>query len=362
MKTYNNLYDKIHSFENLIEAYNKAKLGKRPKKYVREFEANLEQEIFQLKYELENQTYHPSPLHRFVIHDPKTRVIHAPAFRDRVVHHAICNIIEPIFDKTFIFDSYASRKGKGTHKALIRFDEFKHKVSRNGLLSPHALETNMIRGYVFKADIRHYFPSVDHEVLMNLIKIKISDKKVLRLLRMFIECYSSDLDKGMPLGALTSQLFANVYLNPLDHFVKEKLRLKYYIRYLDDFAILNESKIRLEVIKSDVENFLSNELKLELHPEKSKIFPLHKGITLLGFRIFYHHRLLKKSNLKQFFRRFEIMEEELYEGLIDELDFEARVDGWLAHAKWGNTYKIQNDVKKSVSRILDQGNQFSPNG
>ena len=190
MKTYNNLYDKIHSFENLIEAYNKAKLGKRPKKYVREFEANLEQEIFQLKYELENQTYHPSPLHRFVIHDPKTRVIHAPAFRDRVVHHAICNIIEPIFDKTFIFDSYANRIRKGTLKAIQRFDYFKRKVLSNGKKKINAYDNNGILGYALKADIKKYFESVDHEILLNVIREKIKDNKVFWLIKRILGNYA----------------------------------------------------------------------------------------------------------------------------------------------------------------------------
>lgn len=170
MKTFSNLYDKLCSFDNLLRAFKKARKGKSKKWYVKAFEYNLESNLLQLKYELETLTYRPRSLKRFIISDPKTRVIHASHFRDRVVHHALCNIIEPIFDKTFIYDSYANRKKKGTHKALERFDKFKRKVSQNGKLIKNAKDNNMIVGYVLKADIKHYFDIVDHEVLIKIIK------------------------------------------------------------------------------------------------------------------------------------------------------------------------------------------------
>jgi len=196
MKTYRNLYEKICSFDNLLDAYRKARNGKRSTYHVGRFELNLEQELLTLKQELESESYHPSSLHRFVIRDPKSRVIHAPAFRDRVVHHAICNVLEPIFDKTFIHDSYASRKGKGTHAALMRFDEFKRKVSGNGSLVPHAKNDNMVRGLVLKADIRHYFPFVDHEILTQLLVRKIADRRVLALLRLVLKAMQPSMAKA----------------------------------------------------------------------------------------------------------------------------------------------------------------------
>jgi retron-type reverse transcriptase len=185
----------------------------------------------------------------------------------------------------------------------------------------------MVGGWVLKADIRHYFPSIDHEVLMKLLRRKIADERVLSLLKKIIEAYVIESGRGMPLGALTSQLFANVYLNPLDHFIKEKLRVKFYLRYLDDFVLLHSSRQQLEEWKYEIEKFLSSELKLQLHPEKTSIFPLHHGVPLLGFRCFYYYRLLKKSNLRHFLRKLESIE--------DDEERQKSLEGWLAHAAWG---------------------------
>ena len=154
-KSWNRLYDRICGGENLKLAFRKARRGKSGKSYVMQFEANIAEELRLLKEELESQSYTPMPLHRFVISDPKTRIIHAPAFRDRVVHHAICNVLEPLFEKTFIFDSYASRKGKGMHAALVRFDKFKRHVACNGQLVPHAPPPAPEHGYGMGAERRH---------------------------------------------------------------------------------------------------------------------------------------------------------------------------------------------------------------
>ncbi|MCX6816076.1 MAG: reverse transcriptase domain-containing protein [Candidatus Aenigmarchaeota archaeon] len=331
-RTENNLYREICSSGNIWLAFRKARKGKSSKYYVKEFETNIEHEMALLKEELKSETYHPKQLKRFVIHDPKTRVIHAPVFRDRIVHHAICNVIEPIFDNTFIYDSYASRKEKGMHAALKRFDHFKKKVSRNGTPVPYVKNNNMVRGWVLKADIRHYFPSVDHNILLDLLRKKISDEKTISQLQKIIKAYANE-SKGMPLGALTSQLFANVYLNPLDHFVKERLHAKYYLRYLDDFVILHSSRRQLEKMRDEIEKFLSTELKLELHPEKTSIFPLHNGVNFLGFRCFYHYRLLKKSNLRHFLLN-----------LKNGHHNDKSIEGWIAHASWGNTYNLRKKI------------------
>jgi retron-type reverse transcriptase len=175
MKTYKNLYGKLCSIENLKLAFRKAKKRKSRKHYVKEFEANLVRELSILREELLLQSYKPKPLKRFIIRDPKTRVIHSSAFRDRVVHHALCNIMLPVFEKSFMFDSYANRKEKGVHKALKRFDVFLRRASKNGKLVKSAKNKNMTIGYVLKADIRHYFDSVDHEVMMQVISRKIKD-------------------------------------------------------------------------------------------------------------------------------------------------------------------------------------------
>lgn len=304
MITYNNLFTKLCSLENLRLAFKKARRGKTKKWYLKEFESNLENELMKLKIELETQTYKPKPLKRFIIRDPKTRVIYASAFRDRVVHHAICNLIEPIFEKIFICDTYANRKKKGVHVALKRFDLFKRKVSENGKLVRNAKDNNMVVGYALKADIRHYFDTMDHEMLIKILRKRIKDEKVLRLVKVILDNHEMKIKgKGMPLGNLTSQFFANIYLSELDYFAKHILKVKYYIRYVDDFVILHRSKEKLLLYKWLINNFLKQKLKLELHPEKSKIIPLYDGVNLLGFRVFYHYKLPRKSNIINFERR-----------------------------------------------------------
>ena len=255
MKTFNNLWNKLCSYETLLRAFQKARKGKTKKAYVKEFEANLEENISALRTELLLRSYQPAPLKTFIIRDPKTRKISKSAFRDRVVHHAFCNIIEPIFDKRFIHDSYANRKGKGTLKAIQRFDEFKRKVTKN----------NTRIGYVLKADIYHYFDEVGQNILLKVIKKRIKDRKVIWLIKKILDNHSvQTTGKGMPLGNLTSQFFANLYLNELDQFVKHTLRAKYYIRYVDDFVILHEKQQQLVVWKLAIDLFLKETLKLYL--------------------------------------------------------------------------------------------------
>ncbi|MFH1290455.1 MAG: reverse transcriptase/maturase family protein, partial [Nanoarchaeota archaeon] len=223
-----------------------------------------------LHYELKYGTYYPRPLETFVLRDPKTRKISKSDFRDRIVHHAIVNILEPIFEKVFIYDSCANRKGKGALFAIKRFNEFKYKVSHNGKINGWISE-NQAKGYCLKADIKHYFQEIDHEILLEMISRKIKDMRVMwligQIIKRTLECREREREiiKGMPLGNLTSQFFANVYLNELDYFVKHILRAKYYIRYVDDFVILNESNSQLEIWKNEIDNFLKEKLKIELH-------------------------------------------------------------------------------------------------
>ena len=246
MKTFRNIYENIYSLENLFSAWKEARKGKTKKSYVIEFESNLTGNLWELHYELKNQVYSPKPLITFILRDPKTRKISKSDFRERIVHHALIRVIEPIFDKSFIYDSCANRKGKGNLFALRRFYEFIRKVSRNGKINGW-FNNNQIKGYCLKADINHYFEEVDHKILINLIKTKIKDNKTMWLIKKILDNNVSDnpCGKGMPLGNLTSQFFANVYLNELDKFVKYELKAKYYIRYVDDFVLLNKSKEQL---------------------------------------------------------------------------------------------------------------------
>lgn len=346
MKQYKHLYEKVCSLDNLRFAFKKAKKGKSKRKYVIEFEADLENELNKLKEELKNLTYQPKPLKTFIIRDPKTRVISASDFRDRVVHHALCNVIEPIFDKTFIYDCYANRKKKGALAALQRFNNFMRKVTRNGKLVKNTINNNKVVGYVLKADIKHYFDTVDHGVLMKTISRKITDNKVLWLVRKILENHNNKiLGKGMPIGNLTSQFFANLYLNGLDYYVKHVLRAKFYLRYVDDFVILNRSKEKLILYKWLINNFLKS-VKVELHQEKSKIVPLRNGINLLGYRVFFHYKLLRKSNIRKAANKLRQLHNLLEVQKVTAEYAIQSLNGWLAYAEVGNTYKMRKKMLK----------------
>ena len=346
MKTYNNLYEEICSINNLANAWRKAKKGKTKKDYVIEFKQNLRENLLQLRKELLEQTYKPEQLVTFILRDPKTRKISKSAFRDRIVHHAICNVIEPIFDRIFIYDSCANRKKKGTLFAWKRFDRFKKKITTNS----HS------EAFCLKADIKHYFEEVNHEILLGIIKRKISDKETMWLIRQILNNSLDELGggrlefckKGMPIGNLTSQFFANVYLDELDKFVKHNLKAKYYIRYVDDFVILHSSKEQLVIWKSQIEEFLRKELKLELHPEKSKIISLSKGIDFVGFRNFYHYRLLRKRNIKNMKHKIK----KFSQGKIQQDKMAEIFQGWNAYAKWANAFSTREKIFLEIIKNL----------
>ncbi|MCD4759394.1 reverse transcriptase/maturase family protein [archaeon] len=336
MKSSSNLYPKLCSYNNLLKAFKKASKGKSFMPYVVEFRENLNLNLLSLKTELETLTYKPTKLKKFVIRDPKTRVIRKSIFKDRVVHHAIVNILEPIYEKTFIEDSYANRKTKGTLAAIKRFDKFKRKVSKN----------NKIKCFVFKADIKKFFDSVDQDTLLKIFRRNIKDKKLLWLIKQILKNFHNK-EKGMPLGNMTSQFFANVYLNELDYFVKHKIKAKYYLRYVDDFVILHGNKSVLEKYKVKIKKYLKN-LDLELHPNKSKIFPNYKGINFLGYKMFYYHRLIIRRNLNQFKRKLITLEKDYNEGSINFEKVLNSIDGWMAYAIWANSYKLRKKLMKEI--------------
>jgi|SRR3989338_5688888 len=338
------LWQELCNYNNLKFAYRKARKHKTTKTYVINFEENLQNNLLLLRSELLLHSYTLKPLVNFIVRDPKTRKISKSDFRDRIVHHALCNIIEPIFDRGFIYDSYANRKGKGTLKALQRFDYFKRKVSKN----------NTIKCFVLKADIKKYFESVDHGILLNVIREKIKDNKVFWLIKRILGNYAGggEAPKGMPLGNLTSQFFANVYLNELDQFVKHKLKAKYYIRYVDDFVILHKDKPILEKYKEQIEIFLKT-IKLELHPDKSKIIPLRKGISLLGYRVFYYHKLLRKSNIRKFQRNISKKINLVKNGILPYDSLLESLNGWFGYAMWANTYKLRKNLMKEIDKMFN---------
>src|SRR3989344_2562466 len=354
MKTYKNLYRQICSLDNLVLAWRKARKGKTQRDYVIEFERDLKKNLLDLQYELITRTYQPKPLTTFILRDPKTRKISKSDFRDRIIHHAIVNILEPIFDKTFIYDSCANRKGKGNLFALKRFDKFKQKVAENGKLKSF-LNNNQVKGYCLKADIKHYFDEVNHDILLQIIKRKINDDKAIWLISQILNNSANSRTqrervtlKGMPLGNLTSQFFANIYLNELDNFVKRKLKVKYYIRYVDDFVILHNSKEQLEIWKKEISYFLSINLRLELHPDKSKVTPLSRGIDFVGFRNFYHFKLPRKRTIRKMRNKIEdYHKEEISKEKMLEI-----FQGWNAYTKWADSFKLRKRVVREIYKKI----------
>ncbi len=343
MKRYKQLYPLICSKDNLYLAYKKARKHKTLKPYVIEFENNLKENLVQLQKELELELYEPRPLETFILRDPKTRKISKSDFRDRIVHHAICNIIEPLFDKTFIHDSYANRKGKGTLKAIKRFEEFKQKASQN----------NTRNCYILKADIKHYFDNVDHNILITLLQRKIKDKKLINLIRIILSNHQTrNRRKGMPLGNFTSQFFANIYLDELDWFIKHKLRVNYYIRYVDDFVIMDEHLEKLEDYKTQINQFLKENLHLELHPEKTKISFLKRGVGFLGIRIYPHHKLLAKRNSRKFRKKLSLLITKYQNKQIEYDKVYDTIEGWIAHIKHANSYKLRQRILTPYTDIL----------
>ncbi|MDA0283861.1 MAG: reverse transcriptase/maturase family protein [Planctomycetota bacterium] len=339
MKRHGNLWPTLTSFEHLLKSSEKAKRGKRFRSTVARYEFNLERELFALQAALRRKTYRPGQYRSFYIYEPKKRLISAAPYRDRIVHHALTSILEPIFEPTFISDSYACRKGKGTHAAVDRCQQFARRFR-----------------YVFKADIRRFFPSMDHDILKEQIARKIKDPDVLWLAGLIIDssnpqedvrhCFPGDdlfthgeRRRGIPIGNQTSQFFANVYLDPLDHFVKERLRFKGYVRYVDDFLLFSDDKRQLAEARERIVQFLVG-LRLKLHPRKNTIFPVKEGIRFLGYRVFPTHRLLVKENVWRFLRRVRRMQKDFSDGQTTLPEIKQRLMSWSGHARQADTHRL----------------------
>jgi RNA-directed DNA polymerase len=340
MRRTGGIWESLISFSNLSWAATKAARSKRAKRNVARFLYNFENEICLLQDELRNKTYMPGAYRAFWIYEPKMRMISAAPFRDRVVHHALCRHLERVFEPTFIEDSYACRKRKGTHAALDRFTVF---ARRNK--------------YVLKCDVRKFFPSIDREILKKSIARKIKDKNVLWLAGLIIDrsndqepvyqLYAGDdlftpleRQRGLPIGNQTSQFFSNIYLNPLDHFIKEKLRICGYIRYVDDFVIFSDDKNQLADIREECRSFLAT-LRLRLHPKKSIISRVKDGTRFLGFRVFPMHRLLIRENTIRMRRRMRRLQKEFSRGDLSVDQVRQRLVSWIGHARHGDTYRLR---------------------
>jgi len=300
----------ITSIENLFIAWERFRKGKRSRQDVMLFECHLEDNLFALQAELASGAYQHSPYERFTIHDPKQRTIHKADVKDRVVHQAIVNIIEPLFEKRFIYDSYSCRVGKGTHAAVKRLRTFLLRGSTNN--------TKIV--YALKCDIQKFFASVNHQKLLHLLERHIYDHETMKLLTGIVESFSTSPGMGIPLGNLTSQLFANVYLHELDWYVKQELKIRYYVRYCDDFALLAESPEECGVLTERIETFLNNHLHMHLHPNKVHVRTWRQGVDFLGYILLPHATILRPSTERRALRNATTDNTSSYLGLCKHAD------------------------------------------
>jgi len=333
------IFDEIISLENLFLAWQEFKRGKGNKFDVQEFEYNLEDNIFQLHKELQAGIYRHSNYTSFYVKDPKLRHIHKACAEDRVLHHDVFRILYPIFDPTFIFDSYSCRMNKGTHRAVNRLQKFARKVGKNNTQNCHIL----------KLDIKKFFDSIDHDILTLFIKRKINDKNTAWLIKEIIESFLTSPGKGLPLGNITSQLFANIYLDKLDKFIKHKLKIRYYIRYCDDFIILDGNRDYLKTLISIVSRFLLEKLKLSLHSDKIEIRKYHQGVDFLGYVSFPYHRILRTKTEKRMFGKIKRRVKELRWGKVSPKSFDQTIQSYLGILKHCDSYKIK---KKFLDKLL----------
>jgi hypothetical protein len=343
MKRAGNLWPELVSMPNLLEAARAAARGKRNRPDVARFLLDLEPELLQVRRELIDGSYRPGAYRTFTVLEPKPRMISAAPFRDRVVHHALTRVLEPVFERRFTRDSYACRRGYGTYAALERAKEGCARY-------PYAL----------KCDVRKYFPSIDHEILKELLARVVKCRRTLDLASAIIDgsnpqeeaafyfegddLYSPfERRRGLPLGNQTSQFFANVYLNPLDHFVARQLRPAGYIRYVDDFILFGGDKRVLAGFLPRIREIAAR-LRLRIHAGKSRVYRSCDGVSFLGWILFPDRARLAPSNLSRFRRRLRWIERRFAARRMTWPEVVQRVRGWNAHASHGNTWKICGQV------------------
>jgi RNA-directed DNA polymerase len=347
MKRYRNLWPEIIAFENLLLAARKAQRSKRFRDNVLEFNHHLETNLIQLQHELITHTYHPGEYRTFEILDPKPRIISAAPYRDRVVHHALCNAIVAPIERTFIYDSYANRQGFGTHRALQRFTQY-CRSSR----------------YILQCDIKKYFPSIDRTLLKTQLCRKIKCSDTLWLIDLIIDNSNpqespqtyfpgDDLftpyhrPKGLPIGNLTSQFFSNVYLNGFDHFIKETLKVKRYLRYVDDFALFSDDRTFLADARIAIETYLAG-LRLEIHPIKSQLFETRYGANFVGFRVLPDRIRVRSDNLHRARWRLNQMQSRYSQGLMSIVDVQRSLTSWGAHLNHADTHRLQQKIFATI--------------
>ncbi len=338
------LFDAITSFPALRAAALRAATGKRAKPGVAAFLANQEKDVLRLERELRNGSYRPGRYKTIAIFDPKHRVVSAAPFRDRVVHHAFCAVCEPLFERGFVHDSYANRKAKGTHRAVARYERFRDRFR-----------------HVLRCDVYRYFPAIDHKILKRDLRRRIACPRTLALADRIVDgsnpqepvlLYYPDDDlftpferrRGLPIGNLTSQFFANLYLDGLDHFCKEVLRAKGYVRYVDDFALFHDDPECLEDWRRRIARFLEGR-RLRLHPNKTRIMETKEPAEFLGFVLLPDgSRRLPEANVRRFRNRLRGLRARWREGRVTRADIEQRVGAWVAHARHANTWRLRQAI------------------
>lgn len=339
------LYSAVCHWTNLLLAYRLAAKGKRGKTSTATFEYHVADRLLEIQQELTDFTYRPGPYVNFIIHEPKMRRISAATFRDRVVHHALCNVIEPIFERRFIDHSYANRQGKGTHLAVQRVQALAGGYP-----------------YVLRADIVKHFPSIDHQILFDYIAGIIRDEGVLWLIDQILKSGDGVLadeyemryfpgddlfavfrPRGLPIGNLTSQFWSNVYMTPFDRFVTEGLGCKAYLRYVDDFALFADSKRQLYQWKRQIMDFLAG-LRLVIHEPQAQVIPCRHGIPWLGFVVYPTYRKVKARNVVKFTRRLKDRWADYCAAKITFAEFDATVKGWVNHVSFADTWGLRKKV------------------
>ncbi|MFH1744800.1 MAG: reverse transcriptase/maturase family protein [bacterium] len=295
----------------------------------------MEDNLFQIHNELKNKIYHPLSYQSFYVSDPKLRHIHKAPIRDRVVHQAVYRVLYHIFDKHFIFDSFSCRNKKGTHRAVKRLSRFCKRESKN-------YQENI---YCLKCDIKKFFDNIDHGIFRTLIKRKL-DQEDVWIIDKIIDSFQANQNKGLPLGNVTSQLFANIYLNEFDQFIKRKLKVKYYLRYTDDFVIVNNNQNYLKNLVKSINKFLEYKLALQLHPEKQEIRKFRHGIDFLGYVVLPHYTVLRTKTKRRMFKKIKLNKEKLKQGMMTKKSFDQSLQSYCGILKHCEGYKLREDVLK----------------
>lgn len=358
------MYTQVCNLENLLYAHTQAQRDNRYKRKICAFTFLLEENLLRLRWELMQGKYTPRPYTYFMLHDPKTRSIAAPDFRDRVVQHALVNVIQPLFEKQFIYDSYACRMNKGTHFAAKRLKRF--------LMAARSIYGKNTLLYVLQCDIRKFFQSMSWDVLLAMIGKTIVCPQTCMLINTIVTTHQSVASPqtpsspqlslfsspanspetsisvahrtGLPIGNLTSQLFANIYLNELDHFIKDRLQVRWYARYMDDFLIIHPDRIYLKELRDQITSFLKDELHLSLHPKKVTLKNVSTGVPFVGYRIFYDHVLVRGNTLRRIERNYRSKVKQVKRETLPSQKLAKTKASVIGHFKHADSYGLTKNL------------------